>query len=504
MNINNSSRHNYWIVTGAVVVIFMLSYLAFFPAALNGDEANILFWGKFFLSQKEWHAYAIDQSRWEVLPGYLYGFFELIGLPTIRPVPFVVNLLELYVTYLLFKKTTSKMIAICAVLFLATMPWHLYYSCIVGTCSVISCLVMLSFYYRDRLIPGILLQATGLLTYTVFRIFWFWNLIACFKKLRELGKNRLLIFLFSAALFVFLVAISKSPLLHILTRGTYNFTQSTLEPMANYLASTIFPLTGFPRGYALRDYPAFNVDAIHVGLNLCSSNLPVVGFLMTPLILVGIPSLYRRSNGREFVFFTIAIWMVLGFMGPSLTRFLFITPFLALMAAYGFLQIRQKLPGILKNILLPLLVGSAILQNSYILYNLQNRALVEPTFAWRFPLLAKEVSVKCADIAQRYLVPARAYRLAAYWAQKTHEYEMVWPFSESEAVEKIKRQYDGRVQVVIFDRPPPSTKPELVAKYYRGPEIEILLKQGARVLEEGEFSDMGRTIGTYLKIVWNK
>jgi hypothetical protein len=296
------------------------------------------------------------------------GIELLTQILPLRIVAIGVGTLTLLALYLFARSRFGWRVALLATLLLAVSPWHLLYSR-VGLRAILAplfAIVTIGLFLRaldtgrlrDHLAWGVIL-GLGFWTYTSFRVIPL--AIVAFLLLRRvldpvrarkaIGRRPVLMAGgIAAALIVLIIVLSGTSLKTFLLRGAY----ASMPGQASYgwnLLHAATMLNYLPAGYGVIQSRGFISDGV-------SATYPLVGFepetvpvaaLATLGLLCAAWSLIagRRDPTLSLILLcVIALILVVGPMGPSLTRMLQNVPWICLLASMVAWQVADELAAL--------------------------------------------------------------------------------------------------------------------------------------------------------------
>ena len=297
----------------------------------------------------------------------------------LRAVSIVVGTLTIALLYLFARREFGARVALLAALFLAVSPWHLLYSragervILAPPFAIVCAALFLRAWRSGRLLDHLawgLAAGLGFWTYTSFRAVPI--ALAAFVALRALRRRgaappiRPLLAGGAAMTVLFALVLALSPLKtsEFLFRGAY----AAAPPQSNYpanLFSAVTMLNYFPARYAVIQSDSFISDGISttfglIGLepdSLLLAALATLGMAFAVAIVLrrgaagdgagpggetragaaaGDPTAAGgspRDAASLALLMLLALWLTVGWLGPSLTRMLLALPWLVLCAA---------------------------------------------------------------------------------------------------------------------------------------------------------------------------
>ncbi len=385
--------------------------------------------------------YSPESTYWEMLPGYLYFLaWKFTWSP--RLFPGVLGILEILFIGRWVGKRYGSTEGWAASALLAICPWHFFYSRIIGTCTG----VILLFLISRSSVGTVSSRVTGLLYYATFRLVWLRDVI---EGVIKRDRRRLIGCGLSLLVALLLVLISPSPLSAFFSRGNYNFLNVNLSVFRNYFTSLCFPFFPFPLSYR-ESNASFLADFVHSAL-ASSVPGPVLGWGIAALSVWGLILLIKRA--REELFFLLGIWFMLGFMGPSLSRFLIVLPILILAGALalGALSPRRQL-AVLWGVFFFTFIPSVILWR-----NLGDNKAMENLFFSRHRERDQWIRTHLAYATPEtvHLMAEDGFLAARYYAWETGTYSVYPALSPEELGNILHFRAEGKSKIFIMDREAP-------------------------------------------------
>lgn len=310
-------------------VLLRIVGLYFFPSGFEGDEASVVYWGRYWVREGHWLLLTSeDLPAWETPVAYLFGALDLLGIhPRLGAV--AMSLLELALCFLWTRRRAGADIALLATTFLALMPWHFFFSYVLGPCvaGVWTCLYLMDF---KKPWARIATNIGGLFYYATFRIVLVWGGLKNIwhRRWRMLGLD-----LIAAALaLVFLFLLGEEQFQLFFKKGAYLVLErGWVEWLHHYLNAVLLwwlpPLQVFWQGIA-----QYSMDDVGFGF------AHTLGW-QTPLSLGtsfffawGLYLCWRQQQHRDLLGFFVVAVLLVGF-SPSYVHFPFILPVVAFIAA---------------------------------------------------------------------------------------------------------------------------------------------------------------------------
>lgn len=324
----------FFLFFGLVLRVFGLFH---FPNGLEGDEAVVVYWGRKWIQEGQWVLVASGElPPWETPAAYFFGALDLVGIPP-RWGAVALSFVEVGLCYVWCKRRALKEIALLAAAFLSLMPWHFFFSFVLGPCVAG---LWTSLYLMDFKGPlgRILVSVGGLLYYASFRLILIWG------GLRALIKRnwQVLIVDILAGLVVLgaLLIYDMAQFKAFFTKGSYLFERGFVEALHHYLNAFVLwwvpPLQIFWQ--SLSEYSMDDVGYGMASLLVWSSPL---SYGISVFFAIGLFQSYSFKKYRDLaLLFCIAI-PLLGF-SPGYVHFPFILPVVAFISAMGANFIAQK------------------------------------------------------------------------------------------------------------------------------------------------------------------
>jgi len=482
-------------------VISRFLYLDSHPYGLDIDEAAILYWAEQSFRGRQFFLYAPEFTRWEMLPGFLHAGVAWMSGDTFRLSPALLGCLEILVLWMFADRILGRTAAWIAAAFLAMSPWHFYYSRIVGTCVGVSLLFLIALLLRDSLNGwAVIRHVGGLFYYTTYRLVIL-RLIGQYLSQRKWKGVALAVMAVLAAMLLARV----SPFLE---RGAYNFQRPNLHFLKNYFYSLVSPFFPIAEEFS-QTTREFMADYVHTGFCFALGGHPPLGwgFAIVSLVAIGW-ALVRRAAVpkllRDELLFVGGIWLILGFMGPSLSRFLILVPFLTLPAAW-LLDVLEKKSSkwVFATFLFGLLTSTAFSQLE-VFQRLGNRQLMEPIFHGRFRDLKQTIDkFPDANPDTAFLITGFGHQAARFWATRSKSYSVLPPLTAKDTEEVLNLSAHGRTQYLLRDESP-TIGPSLSGYDYsqRIDSVFARIEARAQILEDLEICADQRKIGRLLKFNW--
>lgn len=311
--------------------------LFFFPPGMEGDEVAVIYWGRQWIQSGQFILISADEmSAWETPVAYFFGGLDLLGVsPRVGAV--ALSFVEIGMCYLWAKRRGGELVGLTAAAFLAMIPWHFFFSYVLGPCVAG---LWTSLYLLDvkNLLGRAAINVGGIFYYASFRVVLAWGGL---KNLLRRNFRDFVVDVASGILAVgilFLMGIEH--LKGFFDKGSYLVDKRGLiEWLHHYLNALVLwwtpPLQVFWKGLS-----QYSMDDVGFGF------ANILGF-QTPLS-VGISVFFAwglyvcfKSKNRDLVYlFALAILLV-GF-SPSFVHFPFILPVVAFIAAMGAMQYVER------------------------------------------------------------------------------------------------------------------------------------------------------------------
>jgi len=402
------------------------------PSGLDIDEASILYWAGVSFKGFSFPIYSPQATHWEMLPGYLY-YPAYLFTGVLRLFPALIGIAEVVLLGVWVSRESDREKGLLAAALLALCPWHIFYSRIVGTCTGV-----IFFFLLTRLFTSKLARVGGLLYYTTYRLVW---LRECIESVMKRDWRRLGAALISLVAVFGIILCSPSSLASFFRRGTYNFTTPQFSFLENYFQSLLLPF--FPLSAAFRQTSdRFIADYVHTAL-ADSLPGPVLGWALALVCAVGIFKGARRFPKE--VIFLVGTWLALGFMGPSLSRFLIALPVLILLAAYTLGSAKYRVPFAAVTLMLTLIPSVLLLKN------LGDSDRLENLFHSRHLERDRWIdqNLPTATPHSVHVVVEDGYLAARFWAWRSAKYS-VYPVIPEEDLAQILRESPGASQRTLL------------------------------------------------------
>ena len=327
----------FFLILGLLMRAFGLFY---FPPGMEADEAVVVYWGRKWLQEGRLVLMASGElPPWETPAAYFFGALDLIGISP-RWGAVALSFLEVGLCYLWSRRRTSKQIALLSATFLSLMPWHFFFSFVLGPC-VAGLWTSLYLLEIKNPVGRIAVSVGGLLYYASFRVLLIWS------GLRALLNNRWK-FLVNDIL-AGLIALGLLLLLGIeqfkafFSKGSYLLDRGLTEALHHYLNSVVLwwvpPLQMFwPK------LSAYSMDDVGYGFaNVLVWSSPL-SYGISIFFAMGLFYCYKFKENRDLLGLFLLTVFFLGF-SPSYVHFPFILPVVAFVSAQGASYVVERKKG---------------------------------------------------------------------------------------------------------------------------------------------------------------
>lgn len=327
-----------------ILILFLLAGLLmrtigllYFPPGMEADEAVVIFWGRKWIEEGRFVLLAFGElPPWETLAAYFFGGLDLIGIPP-RWGAVALSFLEVGLCYLWSKRRISKEVGLLAATILSLMPWHFFFSFVLGPCVAG---LWTSLYLLDLRNPfaRFFISVGGLLYYASFRVILLWaGLRALLRK--RWGTLATDVFV-AIGILLFLLVYDVEQFKAFFSKGSYLVDRGVKEALHHYLNSIVLwwapPLQIFWERLS-----AYSMDDVGYGFaNLLVWSSPL-SYGISAFFAIGLHYCYKCKIHRDLVFLFILSILFLGF-SPSYVHFPFILPVVAFISAIGLNFIVQK------------------------------------------------------------------------------------------------------------------------------------------------------------------
>lgn len=327
-----------FIIAGLFLRVIGLFY---FPTGLEGDEVYVVYWGRQWIQAHQWVLiHSGELPAWETPSAYIFGGLDLLGINP-RWGAVAISFLEVGMCYLWTFRRSDKQTALLATAFLSLMPWHFFFSYVMGPCVAG---FWTSLYLLDIKNPvgRIFGNMGGLLYYVSYRVLLVWGgLVNLYRRNWKLfGLD-----VFSGLMTLALLAVfGLDHLKGFFAKGSYLVnTRAPIEWVFHYFNSFVLWWTP-PLQVWWEKLSQYSVG--DVGFGFAHS----LGF-QTPLSIGtslffagGLYLCFKDKKYRDLGLLFVLSLVFVGF-GPSFVHFPFILPvvaFIAALAASGALNKNKK------------------------------------------------------------------------------------------------------------------------------------------------------------------
>ena len=356
------------------------------------------------------------------------------------------------------------------------------------------------------------LLAVGLLYYTVFRIYLLKSLL---EGISRRSRRQLASVGLGLGLCFIAIACSESKVSDFFRRGDYNFLRVNLNLLANFLASAMGPFLPLPERY-IHTGEFFMADYVHFGLSDSLRSRPALSYGISLLSLLGVATSVRRVLAKKadplssFLVLVGLTWLVLGALGPSLSRFLFLAPVWVIFAVQGYLSVRDHSHRHLATALAVFALALGAWDCMTVFRAIGQRSdAMETVFNGRFRDIDQWVDRRILSQGEVagdlvFLFTDHGYFSARFLEEQDGHFKTYLPLASGDALNLVR--YSGNQRSprwVIFDRVPDGA--ETVSgfdKHARLKEIENILIQSGAVTARGAIEIDGQVVGRFLKLEW--
>ncbi len=393
----------------AIGILFRVYLLFVFYDFLDFDEAKILYYGHNLLKElPHFYVYAPSDLRWEMLFSYIYALGDKFFYP--RVLSFFFGLADVGLLFLLVRRYLNQPVAYCSALLMLYSPWHIYYSTLLGTCNPVITMILLSLFFVRHWKIKVGIDVLGLWTYATFRIYLFYQGIKLLwaKKYREVGY-----LLIAALIFIGVILLSNSSFQDFITRGSYNF-YFGIDVVHNYLYFLIAPFIPPLDYYSIvYRHGIFMADFVHFAFTQSLALIPPLGYVAILGLIITIGSMIKHRAIPVFIKqgsqMYLLVFLMIGFLGPSLSRMYILLPLLIVGAGYGinfFLEGRKykKTWWLITCCLL-------IATNIQWFYNIKKSDINEVVFNQRFFKLNKYAAKMLQQVDQKKIFLLTNYNI---------------------------------------------------------------------------------------------
>lgn len=488
--------------------------------AYEVDQAMILYWGRDHWRNGTLAVFGPEFTRWEMLASYLYGGLDLLGVDP-RAGVLALSTLEIALTGAVACRLWSRGAGLVAMAFLAVLPWHVFYSSIVGTCVAVGIwpLVLLlgnaggagdGRLTGGRLAGDVALRALGLWHYSAFRVYlaaeFLWAAARRRARPAALAVGGFAVFLAAT------LALEPESWRQAFFRGEYVFGTPDYRWWEAVPRGLLFLLT--PMKYLAREISDMEVGTALVDL-LGPFALPLGG-PGTLLAGLGVRALLSRDGAvtgpsreaERFLLFFGAFALVTVSFAASFTHLLFLVPVLVLAMARGCAALGPRWRGpALFVVGVWCAVDSARLASSYSVPD--PRDLFSRRIATEARLLNAEgpTSGEPAPAPMKFLLSSQGMIEARYWMDRLGGFRVLPPQTPA-ALETLTATIAGpHAEIwVLIDRfvdpvRDPARFPGLAEQNRRIEDFILHIKRRAQVIEERPIED-GVARAVLFKIRW--
>lgn len=465
------------------------------------DQAVILYWGRKAIQSKDLLIFAPEFTRWEMLTSYYYGAFDLLN---VNPQwgAYLLSAVEIAMLGAFTRKILGRAQGLIAMALLSVLPWHLYYSSIVGTCVGVGlwpfALLLLS-DSKKATITGVVLRALALWHYSAFRCYLaaeaLWGLLH--KNFKRVAAPVAGFALFLGALLL----VQPESWSIAFFRGGYAFNVPGFDYVRTYARAIVFFVTP-----ALENHvQAFKeISDMEIGRAL-SHFMGPWGFPLTLigtlLFVVGFVQTLRKKTPLRFLAFYLVVSVLLAGFAPSLTHYLFLAPVAILFVVAGLTALPKKSQAV---VFVATALNMAILSAQLV----PQVAKPQPRdyFAHRITVYKDELQ-KLGDALPRFLLSSEGFFAARYWQEKTQAFNTVPPDGGPQAETQMRSlagRGDAWILVDFFEDPElnPQDFPEIAAQNQRVRGFVDYARKYAQVVEERKVPVEGIGHGVLMKIRW--
>lgn len=467
------------------------------------DQSVILYWGREFLQKKSLAVFGPEFTNWELLASYYYGAWDLLGLNP-QWGALLLSIVEIALAARVAGLVGGVTVGWATLAVLAVLPWHVFYSSIVGTCVAVGIWPAFLFLRgRGAGVIAIGARVLGLWHYSAFRCF------VVFEVLWAVARRQWRALIGPAVAgfaFVALTLLTQPELWRrLLFRGEYVFDVPGFHGMLNYVRAVFFFVSPL---WENRIDAARAVSDMEIGSALVAF-LGTTGwsltFLGTGFFVFGLARFWRKRDELArwilgyFIFSVIAV----GF-APSLTHYLFLVPVAALFMGVGIeALVRERRWGMGVFVFaLTLMVWESARMIQFVSVP-QPRDYFSARIA-KYAQILHDVAPEAPSYSKMLLSP-QGYVEARYWAARTDSFHAIFP-SDPDTLERQLNVLPVRVHWILIDTFEDPTMaieqwPEVHETYRRVAAFRAHVRKYAQILEERPIDDPPAR-GILLKIRW--
>lgn len=331
----------FFLVSGLFLRILGLFY---FPPGMEGDEVVVVYWGRKWITEGQWLLISHGElPAWETPAAYFFGALDLMGIPP-RIGAVTISFVEIFFCYLWVRRRGDPTLGLLAASFLSLMPWHFYFSYVLGPCVAG---LWTSLYLLDVRNPlgRILITLGGLFYYVSFRVTLFWGgLVHLWRRRWALLVVDILGGLFALAI-LWLVGGAEQ-LREFFTKGSYLVVQrGPLEWLHHYLNS-LFLWWLPPLQVYWHRLTMYSMDDVGFGLANSLGFQSPLSWGTAIFFGWGLYLCFKKKEHQDLLGLFLLAVVLVGF-SPSYVHFPFILPVVAFIAARGGQALLGKKNGFL-------------------------------------------------------------------------------------------------------------------------------------------------------------
>ncbi|WP_415061555.1 hypothetical protein [Bdellovibrio sp.] len=340
--------------------------LFLFPAGMEGDEAVVVYWGRKWIEEGRWLLISYGEiPAWETPSAYFFGALDLWGIsPRVGAV--FISFLEVGLCYLWVLRRSSRETALLAATFLALMPWHFFFSYVLGPCVAG---LWTSLYLLDLKNPfgRMFVSFGGLAYYASFRVVLLWGGLVNLMRRRwwKLGADIAGAVTFFGALFL----LGEDHIKGFISKGSYLVERGWQEALHHYLNAVLLWWLP-PLQTHWGKISEISMDDVGYGFaNMLGPQSPL-SYGTSLFFAWGLYICFKNRTDRDICGLFLLALVLVGF-SPSYVHFPFILPVVAFVAAVGASQILKKNQRAVMAVYLSLLLSLGTL--AYMLGGLKSR-----------------------------------------------------------------------------------------------------------------------------------
>lgn len=314
--------------------------LIYFPPGMEADEAVVVYWGRKWIEEGRWVLISFGElPAWEAPAAYFFGALDLVGIPPRWGAVFI-SFLEVGLCYGWVLRRYEHKTALLAATFLALLPWHFFFSYVLGPCvaGLWTCLYLWDF---KNPLARLFVAGAGLLYYASFRVILLWG--GSLNLWRRRGARLAADIAGGLAVIGVLFFMGDDQIKGFFSKGSYLLERGWWEVLHHYLNAFLLwwvpPLQSYWEGLS-----AYSMDDVGYGFaNVLGFQSPLS--LGTSLFFAwGLFKCFKSKVHLDICGLFIMALVLVGF-SPSYVHFPFILPVVAFIAAVGatdFLQNNKR------------------------------------------------------------------------------------------------------------------------------------------------------------------